>query len=265
METEKKALLVVSFGTSYTEAIENCIHPVEKAAAQVAEGFDLYRAFTSNMVIRKLKDTQGLVVWTPGQALEELTLRGYQEIAVQPTHILAGVEYHELKQEVMDFQSRHAEIRILLGQPLLFENKDYVAAAKALGHWMPETGEHEVVLLMGHGTEHVSNSSYFELQYYLDRLPTKAVYVANVEAPPVLEDVMQKFKEEKIQKIYLMPFMLVAGDHAHNDMTGTSENSWSNQLQKQGFTIEVLMKGLGESSDFCRLYAEKTALMLRKE
>lgn len=259
---DKKALLAVSFGTSYTQAIENCIEPVEKTMKKAAAGYDLFRAFTSEMIINKLKKVYSVEIFTPKEALQWLADEGYGVIAVQPTHILAGVEYHDLVQDVEYFIRNNPDIKVTLGQPLLYENQDYEQVAKALGNWMPKTKEDEVVLLMGHGTEHFSNSSYFALQHYLDKLSTKAVYVANVEAPPVLDEVIMKMKNHGVTKVYLMPFMLVAGDHARNDMAGDHEDSWCSILKNAGFDVEIIMRGLGESEDFCCLYERKTEMVV---
>ena len=258
----KKALLIVSFGTSYPQAIENCIEPVEAAMAQMAPDYDVFRAFTSGMIIQKLKKVFQMNVCPPEEALEMLAGQGYTVIAVQPTHILAGVEYHDLAAQVERFGQEHPEIQVSMGQPLLFENEDYSRAAAALETWMPRTKEDEVVLLMGHGTEHFSNSAYFALQHYLDALETHAVYVANVEAPPILDEVMQQMKHQGVNRVYLMPFMLVAGDHARNDMAGDDKASWQNRLLTYGFEVEVILRGLGESEAFCRLYAQKAAKLL---
>ncbi len=260
----KNALLVVSFGTSYTEAIASCIEPVESAIRSAADGWDFYRAFTSRMILRKLEKVNGIHIPTPPQCLEMLSDAGYTRIFVQPTHILAGVEYHDLEAEVQHFAKAHPAIKILMGQPVLYENADYERAAEALGHWMPGTAGDEVVLLMGHGTEHFSNSSYFALQHYLDRLKTRAVFVANVEAPPRLAEVMDEMRGRKIRKVYLMPFMLVAGDHARNDMAGDDNDSWKSILEQGGFQVEILLKGLGESPDFQEIYKEKAALSLQQ-
>lgn len=262
MDKNKKALLVVSFGTSYIDVITSCIEPVEEAMGAAAPEYDRFRAFTSGMIINKLKRVHDLCIYTPSEALDMLAGEGYGVIAVQPTHILAGTEYHDLAKTVERFGAEYPEINVTLGQPLLFENEDYERVAQALGHWMPATKENEVVLLMGHGTEHFSNSSYFALQHYLDKLPTRAVYVANVEAPPVLDEVMDKMKAQGITRVYLMPLMLVAGDHARNDMAGEDEDSWYNILTNRGFEVEVLLHGLGESGDFCRLYARKAAMVV---
>lgn len=262
MNQEKKALLAVSFGTSYTQAIESCIVPVEQAMKAAAGEYDLFRAFTSGMIIKKLKNVCHICVDTPGEALEALAEKGYGTIAVQPTHILAGTEYHDLAKTTEEFARSHPQVKVLMGQPLLYENDDYTRVAGALGCWMPKTGAHDVVVLMGHGTEHFSNSSYFALQHYLDQLSTRAVYVANVEAPPVLEEVMERMCREGVRNVYLMPFMLVAGDHARNDMAGEDEDSWYNILTRHGFSVEVILRGLGESEDFCRLYAQKVRKLI---
>ena len=253
----KKALLVVSFGTSYTDIIKSCIEPVEQGICSALPQWDFYRAFTSGMITRKLAQRDHLFIDRPSQALEKLYKAGYSEILVQPTHILAGIEYHNLKTQTEIFARRHVDISVRLGQPILYENDDYQRAAKALAAYMPHTGEYEVVLLMGHGSEHFSNASYFALQHYLDELPTRAVYVANVEAPPLLEEAITQMKKEGIQKVYLMPFMLVAGDHAKNDMAGDDGHSWKNRLEKAGFQTEIILKGLGENEEFRKIYAMK--------
>ena len=264
MEHEK-ALLVVSFGTSYLDAIENCIKPVEEAMLEAAgTEYRLYRAFTSRMIIRKLQKDYDIHIPEPVQALKALVQEGFREIVVAPTHILAGEEYRQLEAEVHAFSKANPECSIILGQPLLYENSDYENTAKALANWMPKAGTGEAVLIMGHGTEHFSNSSYFALQHYLDLMHTHAVYVANVEAPPLLGERIRCLKEAHISRVWLMPFMLVAGDHAHNDMAGEDEDSWKHILQNQGFLTEIILKGLGESQDFRRLYAKKIQRVLGK-
>lgn len=254
---EKKAVLAVSFGTSYREVIESCIVPAERAISDALCGWDFYRAFTSGMITKKLAEKESIFIDRPPEALNKLYADGYREIIVQPTHILAGTEYHDLKAQTEAFVRTHSDVKVRFGQPVLFENEDYARAAEALQHHMPHTQAGEIVLLMGHGSEHFSNASYFALQHYLDRLPTQAVYVANVEAPPLLDSVIEKMKQEHIRKVYLMPFMLVAGDHAKNDMAGDDDDSWKNRLERAGFETEIILKGLGESPDFAEIYREK--------
>lgn len=258
----EKAILVVSFGTSYTDIIKTCIEPVEQAICRAVPDYDFYRAFTSGMIIRKLEKCSGIKIDTPQEAMRRLKASGCRRMIVQPTHILAGSEYHDLKVETEQFACENPDISISFGQPVLFENDDYRLAAEALQEYMPKTEAGEVVLLMGHGSAHFSNASYFALQHYLDALPTHAVYVANVEAPPVLGDVISRMKAEGIRKVFLMPFMLVAGEHAHHDMAGGDKSSWKNILEASGFEVEVLMKGLGQSRAFCSIYEEKVKRLL---
>ena len=198
--------MIVSFGTSYPQAIENCIEPVEAAMAQMAPDYDVFRAFYVGNDYPKAEKSFSDECLSAGGSTEMLAGQGYTVIAVQPTHILAGVEYHDLAAQVERFGQEHPEMQVSMGQPLLFENEDYSRAAAALETWMPRTKEDEVVLLMGHGTEHFSNSAYFALQHYLDALETHAVYVANVEAPPILDEVMQQMKHQGVNRVYLMPF-----------------------------------------------------------
>lgn len=262
---EKKAVLAVSFGTSYREVIESCIVPVERAISDALCGWDFYRAFTSGMITKKLAQKESIFIDRPPEALKKLYEAGYTDIIVQPTHILAGTEYHDLKAQTEEFSCAHTDICVRFGQPVLFENEDYERAARALQNHMPHTQAGEIVLLMGHGSEHFSNASYFALQHYLNKLPTQAVYVANVEAPPLLDTVIEELKQKHIKKVYLMPFMLVAGDHAKNDMAGDDDDSWRSRLLKAGFETEIILKGLGESPDFAEIYREKARKNLLRD
>jgi len=254
---EKKAVLVVSFGTSYREIIESCIAPVEKKIAEALPEYDFYRAFTSRMITKKLERCYGIKIDRPVEALTKLKEAGYGEVIVQPTHILAGREYHQLKDEVTVFAAQNPDMHFVFGQSVLYENSDYELVVEALKTMMPDLAEDEAMVLMGHGSDHFSNASYFALQHYLEELAGERVYVANVEAPPELPDVMRKLKAKAIRKVYLMPFMLVAGDHAKNDMAGETEDSWKNILAREGLETEIILKGLGESEVFREIYRVK--------
>ena len=117
---------------------------------------------------------------------------------------------------------------------------------------------------MGHGSEHFSNASYFELQYFMNRLLDFPAYVANVEAEPTLQSVIQTLKSKDITTVQLMPFMLVCGDHAHNDMMGQDEDSWVNVLKGAGFNVIPHLIGLGQNKQFCKLYGKKALRTLEK-
>lgn len=253
----KKALLVVSFGTSFVNIIDSCIQPVEQMIAEALPEYDYYHAFTSRFIVRKLKEKYDMQINLPEEALTALVADGYEEIIVQPTHILPGFEYHKLKEEVVIFGSRHPEVKIIFGQSVLYENADYVQSVEALIASLPIPGDDEAVILMGHGTEHFSNAAYFALQHYLDVQTKGRMLVANVEAPPLLEEVIARLKQEQITEVWLTPFMLVAGDHANHDMAGEDEDSWVNVLAREGIHAKVILKGLGEYPAFRELYRKK--------
>lgn len=240
----KKAVLVVSFGTSYHETRKKTIEACEDRIKDGLKDYDFYRAYTSNMIIRKLKNRDGIHIDNPIQALERLYEEGYKEVIVQTLHIICGEEYTKLREQVESYQNKFE--KIILGRPLLTYIEDYKEAVKALEYQIPEMGKDEAVVFMGHGTFHESHSSYPALEYIMRDYGINA-YVGTVEGYPELEQVMNRLKENNIKTINLMPFMLVAGDHAINDMAGDEEDSWKTILESEGFNVKVYLKGLGEN------------------
>lgn len=237
----KKALLVVSFGTSYHDTREKTIHAVENKIKESFEGYDFYRAFTSNMIINKLKKRDGIEIDNPVQAIEKLYKDGYEEVVVQTLHIICGHEYVKLKNQISNYKGKFSSLKF--GRPLLFGIEDYketVEAVKEVTDKMDST-----VVLMGHGTDHESHSAYPAIEYYFRDMGAD-VYVGTVEGYPEIDSVVKKLKERNIKKVHLMPFMLVAGDHAQNDMAGDEEDSWKNIIESEGIETEVHLNGLGE-------------------
>ena len=240
----KKAILVVSFGTSYVETREKTIKPCEELIASAFEGYDFYRAFTSNIVIRKIARIENIKINNPVEALEELAKAGYEEVVIQTLHLICGEEYCKLKEQVARYKNQFK--KIILGRPLLTRIEDYKAAIEVVKKQLPALKEGEGVVFMGHGTEHEAHSAYCALDYMFDQedLP---VYIGTVEGYPELGEVIKRLRRAKIRKVYLMPFMLVAGDHATNDMAGDEEDSWKSILQAEGFEVECILRGLGEN------------------
>ena len=253
----KQAVLVVSFGTGFTEVIERCILPVENAIKDALKEYDFFRAFTSKTIIKKLEKTKGIHIPQPIAALEQIIREGYEKIVIQPTHIMPGIEYHELKEQIAAFAAKYPDIFIIVGQPLLYENEDYETVVRAMSGFMPEIKKNEALILMGHGTPHFSNAAYFELQYYMKKIHGSRIYIACVEAPPFLSDVIDELKVSNIHKVHLMPLMLVAGDHAKKDMAGEDEDSWKSILEKNGFEVDTCLKGLGENPKILEIYKNK--------
>lgn len=240
----KKAVLVVSFGTSYKETREKTIEPCEALIASAFEGYDFYRAFTSNIVIRKIARVENIKINNSVEALETLAQAGYEEVLVQSLHLICGEEYSKLKEQVESFKDRFKKLK--LGRPLLTGIADYKAAIEAVKKQLPSLKEGEGVVFMGHGTTHEAHSAYCALDYMFDQedLP---VYIGTVEGYPEIEQVMKCLRKANIHKVYLMPFMLVAGDHAINDMAGDEEDAWKSILEAEGFEVECILRGLGEN------------------
>ena len=255
----KKAIIVVSFGTSHPDAMKSCIESTENSIYQALPDYEPYRAFTSEFIVRKLAKRDGTLIDNPAQALERLKNAGFSTVVAQPLHMLPGYEYQEVKDAVSDFEKRGCFDRLLLGEPLLYANEDYAAVTGALKKHMPPSDNGTACILMGHGTGHFSNACYYRLQSHMQDAGVNA-YIANVEGDPPLESVIKKIKKKGIRRIRLMPFMLVAGEHAKKDMAG-EKDSWENILEKEGFEVEVHMHGLGEKEEFRRIFVRKALLL----
>lgn len=252
----KKAILVVSFGTSYINSLKSCIESIEKLVENTFKDYEVRRAFTSGMIIAKMKKRDNIHIDSPAEALDKLQKDGFTEVIVQPLHIMFGEEYEKVENLVIELKRRNVFDKIELGDPLLFRSKDYDIAVDALKTQLPSLKDNEAVILMAHGTVHQANASYFQFEYVAKRKINKKIYIATVEGYPLIEDVIEDLKYDKIEKVNLVPFMLVAGDHAHNDMAGDQEDSWKNILISNGFEVEVYLKGIGENKNIQQIYID---------
>lgn len=248
----KKAILVVSFGTSFQCQLKSCIEATEVRIKEAFNDFEVRRAFTSNMIIKKLKNRDNLQIDTVKEALEKLKEEGFKEIYVQPLHIIYGEEYDKIKNSTNEYRNSFEKLE--LGTPLLYNNEDYFEAVKALKTQLPKE---QSVLLMAHGTAHKANSAYFQFEYVAKKMGLDKLLFASVEGYPLIEDVLDDLKNKKIKEVTLMPLMLVAGDHAKNDMASQDEDSWKSILEKEGFKVNTYLKGLGENENFQKIYVEK--------
>ena len=240
----KKAILVVSFGTSYHETRKKTIEVCENKIKESFKDYDFYRAFTSGMIINKLKKRDNMFIDNPSEALEKLYNAGYKEVVVQSLHIICGDEYNKLKDMVAQYEDKFDKISI--GRPLLTYIDDYRETVEAVKKDLDKMDIDEAVVFMGHGTEHESHSSYPAIEYMFRDYGINA-FVGTVEGYPELEQVIKKLKNRNIKTVDLLPFMLVAGDHAINDMASDEEDSWKTTLEKEGFNVKVHVKGLGEN------------------
>ncbi|ECK2161382.1 ATP-binding cassette domain-containing protein [Salmonella enterica subsp. enterica] len=240
----KKALLVVSFGTSYHDTCEKNIVACERDLAASCPDRDLFRAFTSGMIIRKLRQRDGIDIDTPLQALQKLAAQGYQDVAIQSLHIINGDEYEKIVREVQLL--RPLFTRLTLGVPLLSSHNDYVQLMQALRQQMPSLRQTEKVVFMGHGASHHAFAAYACLDHMMtaQRFPAR---VGAVESYPEVDILIDSLRDEGVTGVHLMPLMLVAGDHAINDMASDDGDSWKMRFNAAGIPATPWLSGLGEN------------------
>lgn len=250
----KKGILVVSFGTSVLETFKSCIENTEKEIKKKFREYEVRRAFTSGVIIKKLKREMKIEIDSVPEALIKMRNDGFSKVYVQPLHIMPGDEYNKIVVDVRKYSTFFD--KLVVGRPILYRKDDYITAAEALKSQIPTLGRNDAVVLMGHGSTHPCNASYAMLQYILDDLGLKNVFIGTVEGYPTIENVILKLKKNRIKKVTLMPFMLVAGDHVLNDMAGKGSGSWKRILKNEGFEVDVYIHGLGENKDFQKIYVQ---------
>lgn len=255
----KKAILVVSFGTTYKETLKLTIEKIEERIREKFSEYEVRRAFTAHIIIKKLKKRDGIHIDTPEEALEKLREEGYEEVILQPLHIIPGAEYDYVKLVVERFKNLNAFKSIELGRPVLYfqgyeqlpEDYDiFVEAIKGI------VRKDKTVVFMGHGSSHYSNACYSCLQSIFFDKGYKNVYIGTVEGYPTIENIVMRLKADNIKEVVLMPLMLVAGDHAINDMASNEEDSWKSILEREGINSEIYLHGLGEVKEFQDIYIE---------
>ena len=240
----KKGILVVSFGTSHMDTKEKTIDYIEKRIGDAFSEYKLYEAFTSGMIINVLKKRDNMHIFTVEEALLKMKEDGMTDIIVQPTHILNGIENDFMIEDVR--RHRDAFDSVVVGSPLLTDTEDYFTVIDGLMADMPKLEDGECILFMGHGSDHYINATYPAINYMFADRGYEHCYVGCVEAYPTIEDIMAAMNKKGYKKVYLTPFMIVAGEHTKNDMIGEEEDSWINQLTAAGFEVEPIVKGIGE-------------------
>lgn len=253
----KQALLIVSFGTSVPQARES-ITAVEKTLCKTAPDWDFYRAFTSP-TIRRILEKRGETVLSLEQALSELAERGYQIVAIQPTHLLCGFEYDKIRNTVEQYKMRFASLT--LGQPLVSNTAELRKIAELMSAQYPKQKDRAVVF-MGHGTEHFSNMIYPALQTAFAMIGRTDMLVGTVEGWPGISEIIMQLCEKNCTEAQLVPLMLVAGDHAVNDMAGDHPDSWKSRLEQNGIAVSCTLSGLGVLPGIQEMYCTHLADLL---
>ena len=276
-EIGEKELLVVSFGTSFNDSRATDIKGIEDALAEAFPDWSVRRAFTAQIIINHVQARDGEKIDNMDQALERAVANGVKTLVVQPTHLMHGAEYDEMC-EALDASKDKIET-IVVAEPLLGEvgndatvinadkeavAKAVVAAAEADGNFesMAKAAEEGTALvLMGHGTAHVAKVTYSQMQTQMNELGYKNVFIGTVEGEPEetsCESVIEAVKAAGYTKVVLRPLMVVAGDHANNDMAGADEDSWKSMMEAAGLTTECQIAGLGRIDAVQALYVAHT-------
>ena len=285
---QKKAILAVSFGTSYADSRDADIGGIERALAAAFPAWEVRRAFTSGFIIKKIFRETGEKIDTVAEALERAEADGIGELLVQPTHFMKGIEYDEMQEVLEAYRDRFE--RLMIAEPLLSAEDDFRTVAEAIAagtqEWLdkmsgdlPENriskksetagvqsessggpaedaGEPAAFILMGHGTSKAeANAVYEKMQQTFKDTGRANYYIATVEAAPTIEDVMEMIEEKGYRRIVLRPMMVVAGDHACNDMAGDDPDSWKSLLEKAGYEVTAVLHGLGEDPAIQEIYA----------
>ena len=243
----KKELLVVSFGTSFNDSRVLTIKAVEDAMDKAFPDYDVRRGFTSDIIIEHIYRRDGQQIDSVKEALERAKKNGVEELLVQPTHLMNGWEYGDLVKDLEKYEDSFQSVKI--GAPLLTSDDDFSKVADAMAAATQDLAKDgkTAVCWMGHGTAAASNAVYARMQKVLAGQGRKNQFIGTVEAEPTAEDLVELVKEAGYTKVVLRPMMIVAGDHANNDMADKNDpESWYSVFTAAGLEVQCEVKGLGE-------------------
>lgn len=256
-EIGENEILVVSFGTSYNDNRCLTIGAIEDKIESAFPDYSVRRGFTSQIIIDHVKSRDNVTIDNVGEALDRAVNNGVKNVVIQPTHLMNGLEYNDLVEEVTTYSDAFEKVAI--GEPLLTSDEDFQSVIKAITEATAEYDDGETAIcFMGHGTEADSNSVYAKMQDMLTEAGYANYYVGTVEATPSLDDVLAKVQAGEYKKVVLEPLMIVAGDHANNDMAGDEEGSWKKTFEEAGYEVECVVRGLGELEAIQDILVEHT-------
>ena len=254
----EKELLVVSFGTSFNDSRRLTIGAIEQTLAERFPDWSVRRAFTSQIIIDHVAKRDGEIIDNVHEALERAVANGVKTLVVQPTHLMEGFEYNDLKDELAQYADAFEQI--VLAEPLLKIDRDFDMVAEAV---VDATADYDdgvtAICFMGHGTEADSNGVYAKLQTILYEAGCENHFIGTVEAAPSVEDVLAAVQAGDYKRVVLRPLMIVAGDHANNDMAGDDADSWKSVFEGAGYEVVCVVEGLGQLPAVRSLIVEHTA------
>ena len=254
-EIGENELLVVSFGTSFNDSRRLTIGAIEESLAESFPDWSVRRGFTSQIIIDHVLSRDGEVIDNVTEALNRAADNGVKTLVVQPTHLMNGFEYTDLVDELAGFADAFDAIAV--GEPLLTSDEDFAAVAEAIVKATEEYDDGETAIcFMGHGTEAESNGVYAKMQQVLSEAGYENYFVGTVEAEPSVEDLLEAVQAGDYKRVVLRPLMIVAGDHANNDMAGDDEDSWKSVFEAAGYDVTCVLIGLGELEPIRDLFAQ---------
>ena len=240
----KKGIVIASFGTTHEDALKRTIDVIENKMGQKYGFENCKRAFTSSKVKEKLKIKRNLIIFNQSEALQDLKNYGFEKIFTMSLHILNGIEYKKLSDKFGK-----------ISEPLLFNELDFKKIVE--NKEFNDAKGNDAIVFVGHGSEDASDESYEKLQNYYKKFGKENIFIGTIEGKITIEHILKKLKNTNFKKILLKPFLIVAGDHAKNDIMSDDENSWKTILEKNGYKVETELIGMGEYPFIQKMFFEK--------
>ncbi|WP_299267272.1 sirohydrochlorin cobaltochelatase [uncultured Leptotrichia sp.] len=240
----KKAILVTSFGTSHRDTREKCLDSIQREVEEKYGSENVERAYTSGIIRRIIEKNEGVHIFDQEEGLKVLKDKGFEEIITMSLHILDGIEYSKLDDKFGK-----------ISKPLLLDDEDFKRIAE--NKEFNDLEGNDAIVFMGHGTESEADCAYQKLQDEYLKAGKNNIFIATVDGKVTIKDVIEKMKGKGFKKILLKPFMIVAGDHAKNDMSSDDEDSWKTMLKNEGYEVTSVLKGMGEYEFIRKMFMDK--------
>ena len=240
----KKAILVTSFGTSHRDTREKCLDSIQREVEEKYGSENVERAYTSGIIRRIIEKNEGIHIFDQKEGLKVLKDKGFEEIITMSLHILDGIEYSKLDDKFGK-----------ISKPLLADDEDFKKIVE--NKEFNDLEGNDAIVFMGHGTESEADYAYQKLQDEYLKAGKNNIFIATVEGKVTIKDVIEKMKGKGFKKILLKPFMIVAGDHAKNDMSSDDEDSWKTMLKNEGYEVTSVLKGMGEYEFIRKMFMDK--------
>ena len=240
----KKAILVTSFGTSHKDTRKKCLDSIQREVEEKYGSENVERAYTSGIIRRIIEKNEGVHIFDQEEGLKVLKDKGFEEIITMSLHILDGIEYSKLDDKFGK-----------ISKPLLADDEDFKKIVE--NKEFNDLEGNDAIVFMGHGTESEADYAYQKLQEEYLKAGKNNIFIATVEGKVTIKDVIEKMKGKGFKKILLKPFMIVAGDHAKNDMSSDDEDSWKTILKNEGYEVTSVLKGMGEYEFIRKMFMDK--------